>query len=174
MKKFLTLLFFCFSLSNYAQNLSLEELITLRKLDLASIEERLSAKGWTYLKGEEATKDELGSINFAYKKKSYNESAESFCTYLYSYDSSTAIISLRLSSLPKYNEYMSKIKSYGCKLISSRIIKERIEKVYQGATTTFQISIANKETKYKTVLKTTYHLALFENSDYALHFSESE
>lgn len=69
MKNIYILLLFCFSLSNYSQNISLEELMNLRKVDVANVEERLSTKGWSFLSSKEETEGSYGVVDFAFKKR---------------------------------------------------------------------------------------------------------
>jgi hypothetical protein len=76
--------------------------------------------------------------------------------------------------LIKYNAYLARIKSYGCKLINSSISDGRIKKVYQGATTTFMVSVETQKEKYSSSTKTTYQILIMDNSDYVINFSESE
>ncbi len=174
MKVLFTLLFFGLSITSYSQNLSLEELISLRKNDIANVEEYLSAKGWVLFSSEEGEDGSLDKVNFAYNKNEYSDSAESFLNYYYSDLTGVTRINLQIFNTIKYNPLLAKIKSYGCKLIDSTISDGKIKKTYQGATTTFMISIATRKEEYSESTDTYYTLSVLENSDYELNFSESE
>ena len=65
MKKKLSILIYSLS---FSQNLTLDELISLRKKDLATVEEKLTLKGWSYIRGEEPQIGNLGKATFAFNK----------------------------------------------------------------------------------------------------------
>jgi hypothetical protein len=174
MKKILTLLFFCSSLTNYSQNLTLDELIGLRKKDIANVEEYLTTKGWEFLSSNEGTDGAFNKAMFTFNKSLYDDKADAFFTYLNSNSTGRIRINLQVHKLEKYNAYLARIKSYGCKLIDSSISDGEIQKVYQGATTTFMVSVETQKEKYSSSTKTTYQIFIIENSDYELNFSESE
>ncbi len=166
------LLFFC--LTSYSQNLTLDELIRLRKKDIAGVEEFLTAKNWSFLSSEEPKSDTLGSATFAYGKNDYDDKAQSFIIYYYSDNSWFKRIFIQVVSKEKYNFFLARIKSLGCKLIDSSISDGRIKKVYQGATTTFIINISSKKEEIFEVTKSSYHINIIENYDYELNYGVSE
>ena len=72
------------SLSNlYCQNLTIDELVSLRKKSFGNVEEILSEKKWSFVNGSEATSETMGSANFAYNKQDYSDNAESFFEFVY-------------------------------------------------------------------------------------------
>jgi hypothetical protein len=148
--------------------------MNLRKVDVANVEERLSTKGWSFLSSKEETEESYGVVDFAFNKKSYNDTADSFLTYYFSNYIGRTRVNLQVHNLTKYNAYLARIKSYGCKLIDSSISDGSIKKVYQGATTTFMVSVETQKEKYSSSTKTTYQIFIIENSDYELNFTESE
>lgn len=174
MKNIYILLLFCFSLTNYSQNLSLEEVMSLRKLDVANVEERLATKGWSFLSSKEGTEESLGVVDFAFNKRAYDDTADSFLTYYFSNYTGRTRVNLQVHNLIKYNAYLARIKSYGCKLIDSSISDGSIRKVYQGVTTTFMVSVGTQKEDFSSTSKTTYQIFIIENSDYELNFTESE
>jgi hypothetical protein len=174
MKKTFIFLLFCFSVTNYSQNLTLDELISLRKKDIANVEEYLTTKGWEFLSSNEGIDGAFNKASFTFNKSPYDDKADAFFTYLNSNITGRIRVNFQVHKLEKYNAYLARIKSYGCKLIDSSISDGEIKKVYQGATTTFIVSVETQKEKYSSSTKTTYQIFIIDNSDYELNFSESE
>lgn len=172
MKIKLTLVFILIYTLSFSQNLTLDELIGLRKRDLATVEEKLTLKGWSFIRGEEPQSGNLGKATFAYNKSSYEDKAESFINYLYSDFSDRKRIDIQIVKKEKYNLFLARIKALGCKLIDSNISDGNIKKIYQGATLTFIISIATQKEDYSST-STLYHFFVIENSDYRINFDEN-
>lgn len=154
--------------SVFAQNITLNELILLRKKDIVNVEEYLSSKKWSYLKGENPTSETFGKVIFSYGKNNYDDKAESFINYYYSGKTDRKRIEIQLSKSEKYNDFISQIKSFGCKVIDSRIEENQIIKVYQGTTITFEITITTQKEYSST--STSYLVFIVENEDYAINF----
>jgi hypothetical protein len=169
MNKTFTLLFILIYSLSFSQNLTLDELISLRKKDLATIEEKLTLKGWSYIRGEEPQIGNLGRASFAYNKSKYDDTAESFISYLYSDVTETKRITIQTVKKEKYNLFLGRIKALGCKLIDSNISNGDIKKVYQGATLTFIISISTQKNDFSST-STLYKLIMMDNSDYRNNF----
>lgn len=172
MKKTFSLILFCLSLTNYAQNLTLDELISLRKKNIANVEEYLTAKGWEFLSSNEGIDGAFNKVSFTFKKSVYDDKAEAFFSYLNSNVTGRIRVNLQVHKPEKYNAYLARIKSYGCRLIHSSIADGEIKKVYQGTTTTFMVSIETQKEEYSSSAKTLYQIFIIENLDYALNFSE--
>ena len=170
-KTFTSLLILIYSLS-FSQNLTLDELIGLRKKDLATVEEKLTLKGWSYIRGEEPQIGNLGKATFAYNKSTYEDKAESFINYLYSDVTDRKRIDIQIVKKEKYNLFLGRIKALGCKLIDSNISDGDIKKVYQGATLTFIISISTQKDDFSSTA-TLYHFFVIDNSDYRNNFDEN-
>ena len=171
MKNIYTWFFLLISFITYSQNLTLDELLSLRKKDLATIEEKLTLKGWSFIKGTEPDYSNLGEATFAFNKSSYEDKAESFLSYMYSDVRERKRIDIQISKKDKYNLYLARIKSLGCKLIDSKISDGSIKKAYQGATTTFIVTISTQEDFQST--KTVYHILIVDNIDYRVNFQEN-
>lgn len=171
MKILFTLLLFGLSITSNSQNLTVEEILSLRKKDIANVEEHLTAKGWMFLSSEEGKDGDLNYADFAYNKSTYNDNADSFLSYFYSETSAITRIKLQIHSPAKYNAYLARIKSFGCKLIDSNVSESLIEKVYQGATTTFRITIETKKSEYESSSYTSYRILIMANSDYELSYA---
>jgi hypothetical protein len=122
------LIFALCTISCYSQNLTLDEILTLRKKDLAGVEEYLSMKGWSFVSSKEGSDESLGNADFAYNKGSFNNKAEAFLIYLFSKSSEYKRITLQISKKEKYTSYLTRVKSFGCKLIDSEINDGSIKK----------------------------------------------
>jgi len=169
MKKIIILVLISFSGLSQAQNLSFDQVINLRKQNLATVEEYLTSKNWSFLDGTEPTYERLGNATFTYKRSMYDDKAECFFKYMYSQNSDRKRISVQLVKKDIYNTYLARIKSLGCKLIKSEIVDGSLEKTYQGATTTIRISIStNKEDFYSS--KTIYYFFILDNEDYFINY----
>jgi hypothetical protein len=172
MNKTFTLVFILIYSLSFSQNITLDELISLRKKDLATVEEKLTLKGWNYIRGEEPEIGNLGTATFAYNKSSYEDKAEAFINYLYSDVSDRKRIDIQIVKKEKYNLFLGRIKALGCKLIESNISDGNIKKIYQGATLTFIISISTQKDDFSSTL-TFYHFFIMDNSDYRNNFDEN-
>ena len=171
-KVFVSLLLF--SLTSYSQNLTIDEVVALRKKNIANVEEFLTAKNWSYIGSNAPQSGNLGNARFAYGKSNYDDKAEAFIKYLYSETTGRKRISLQIHKKDKYNLYLARIKTLGCKLIKSKISDNGIEKIYQGATTTFIIDVKTQSEEYSSATKTIYHFFIIENSDYEVNFKDEE
>jgi len=172
MNKTFTLVFILFYSLSFSQNLTLDELISLRKKNLALVEEKLTLKGWSFISGEEPQNGNLGNATFAYNKSTYEDKAESFIKYFYSEISERKRIEIQIVKKEKYNLLLGRIKSLGCKLINSNISDGNIKKIYQGATLTFIISISTQKDDFSST-STLYNFFIIDNSDYKNNFDEN-
>lgn len=172
MNKTFTLVFILIYSLSFSQNLTLDELISLRKKNLALVEEKLTLKGWSYISGEEPQNGNLGNATFAYNKSTYEDKAESFIKYFYSEISEKKRIEIQIVKKEKYNLLLGRIKSLGCKLINSNISDGNIKKIYQGATLTFIISISTQKDDFSST-STLYNFFIIDNSDYKNNFDEN-
>jgi len=168
--KLLFLLLFVLPFDSLSQNLSIDELIKLRKNDIGYVEEYLTGKGWSFLEASEPSSETLGSATFAYKKNNYDETAQSFINFLYS-DFGRRRIGIQVNKVESYNAYVTRIKALGCKLVDSKIKDGEIIKIYMGPTTTFKISTSTVKNDFDS-RKTIYYVFIIDNDDYQLNFSE--
>jgi hypothetical protein len=164
MKNLILILFF-YTPALIAQNLSISQFINLRTKGFAEIEEVLTEKNWTYVKGSEATNSVYGSALFALNKNLMSDKAESFAQYIYSNDKSVIRFRIQISNNELYSDYIKQIKNLGCKLIKTNIEEHRIIKHYQGKTTT--IIIKNQSEKSDLgFTETKYIFLILSNEDY--------
>ncbi len=170
MKKNLFVLFIIlsYSLSN-AQNLTLAQILDVRKKDLGNAEEYLTSKGWEFLEAEEPEFDKMGSATFTYNKDDMSSRAESFLTFLYSDSAQNNRVSIQISKKIKYTEYINSIKSFGCKILSSKVEEGKIVKIYRGATTTFVIK-SGTSTNYYEEDTAMWLILVLSNEDFDINF----
>lgn len=155
----------------FSQNLTLAQILEIKKKDLGNAEEFLTAKGWEFKAADEPSSNELGSATFTYNKSEMSDLAESFLTYYYSDYSEVTRVYIQVNKKLKYNEYINSIKSYGCKLINSEVVTGRIVKIYRGATTTFRVSSGTSSNFYDedTAIWT---ILIASNEDYDINWGE--
>jgi hypothetical protein len=172
MKQFLlAFTFLLISNSVLSQNLTLAQILEIKKKDLGNAEEYLTAKGWEFKDAEEPTYDKLGNATFTYNKSDMSDLAESFLTFFYSSYSDKTRISIQVNKKVKYNEYINAIKSYGCKLIDSKIEDGGIVKIYRGATTTFRVS-SSTSSNFFNEETAVWNIFIVSNEDYELNWGE--
>lgn len=160
-----------FSNNFIAQNLTLTQILEVKKKDLGNAEEYLTAKGWEFLEAEEPTDVKLGNATFTYNKSDMSSRAESFLTFFYKRYSDKTRISIQVNKKIKYNEYINSIKSYGCKLINSKVEEGKIVKIYRGSTTTFEIKSSTSSNFYNEETAV-WKIFIVSNEDYDLNWGE--
>lgn len=150
MKLFITLLISgILSIPNaFSQNLTMSQILQIRNMDLGRATDFLTSKNWEFIEADEETEDSLGSIEFAFQKNVYNDSANSFFSYYFSEVYDIRRLSLQIHNKAKYTEYLNAIKGYGCKLINSSVEDGKIVQLYRGATTTFKITSSKSQNEY--------------------------
>lgn len=167
-------IFFC-SFYMESQNLTIDELASLRKKSFGNVEEVLSSKNWSFLNGSESNSETMGSANFAFNKQDFSDEAESFLEFVYNNTENEEICNHRILfqffDKVKYTTYINRLKSLGCKLIKTKIEDGNIIKIYQGSTTTFQISIIADKNELG-ITKTRYQFFIIGNVDYFLIFDD--
>ena len=151
-----------------AQNLSIEELASLRRKNYINAEETLAGKGWNYIEGSKS--GEFDTFKYTFGKNSYDNKAQAFLTYGFSSSSILTRINLLFFSDKKYKEYLSRVKAIGCKLDNSEIEEGRIIKYYKGKSTTFRFSISTSEDEFNSIY-TTYTIMILDNKDYEYNFN---
>lgn len=142
-----TLLLMTTSISLFAQNLSMSELISLVDKDVASVEEFLLHKNWLIIEANDR-EIEVGiskkiSVERLYSNIIFEYYSNPDFTLSCSYDSDNIVreVSVSPPTHNKYIEYLNAIKSYGCKLVHQSANIGGIWKIYQGKTKTFTISV---------------------------------
>jgi hypothetical protein len=171
MKKNLTLFLTLIGTICYSQNITLDDVLKLRKNDIGYVEEYLTGKGWTFLEAKEPTDEDMGTATFAYKKSEFDDTAQSFLYFMYSGFSERRRLALQINRVETYNAYLSRVKSLGCNLVESKISDGDIVKIYRGQTTTIQITTSTVKNDFDSK-KTVYNFFICENEDYIRNFQE--
>ncbi len=166
----LSLTLLVLSMSSIAQNLTFDEVLSLRKKSLSEVEEYLNARGWKFLEAAEPEGfDKLGNVTFTYKKNYTNDLAESFFSYYYSdYDNNRIAVQVHKPDI--YNKYLARIRSLGMKMINSEVESGNMIKIYQGKTTTVKVTISSQQEDYSDSHKTLYRFFILSNFDYNTYF----
>lgn len=137
-KYLLTLVAIIYGNLIYAQNLTLDEVISLNQKSLAEAEEYLTAKNWEIMSIEQEPDSKMDIVTFAYKKSKYSDKAESFISCLYHSSVKIALtVNIQINSVAKYNTYLSALKAKGVKLIDTEVKNGSIKKTYQSKSQTF-------------------------------------
>lgn len=145
MKKIISLALCLVFQYSFSQNLTLNEVLSLKTMSITQAEEFLTSKNWNYIgiKKKTSGEFEFDSFRFSYNQNIYTGNAESFIGLLNI--AGINLINFQVNNKYKHQEYLNKIKSYGCKLVDSGIEDGNIYKVYQGKTTTFFIDIISNQ-----------------------------
>lgn len=168
MKKILlaVLLFVFVGLS--AQNLSLNELISLRKMDLDQAETFLTDKGWNYKGGSTPDEGTMGIAKFVYTRRGDFNYAESFLYFYYSSFGQNRV-NIQINNKAKYLEYLTGIKKFAPSPINTKVEGDDLVKIYAGKTTTFEVTTSTGDNRYGET-GSVWLLLIVENSDYENQF----
>ncbi len=158
--------------STFAQNLSFDEVLNLRKKSLSDVEEYLNSKGWDFLKASKQDEEfsKYGYVTFSYKKLDHIDYAQSFIYYFFSEYYKNKIL-IQIFKKDIYNKYMTRINSIGMRLIKTDVENGSVVKVYQGKTTTVKLTIYSKKEEQSDSSKTGYHFFILDNWDYNTHLN---
>ena len=167
MKRILTIvLFVLIVIPASSQNLSLQQLLTVRKKNMAEAEEYLTQKNWSLINAESPTDDKYGGLSFAYNKSNFNDQAESFLlVYFSGSEDYPNRLNIQVHKKEKYNEYVAQIKKLGGKIYDSYIEEDTFYKVYQGSTMSYVISTSTQKDKFSSST-TIYNFFIAENEDF--------
>lgn len=170
MKRFLLFFGLLITSVTFAQNLSLSQLMTLRKMSLEDAEIKLNNEGWQYSRGKAPVLNRLGHAEFVYGAEDDFQFAEAFLSFLYGTDSESRVV-IQFSKLSKYRDYLTEVKGFSPTLIKNNIEEGNLVKVYQGKTTTFIFTSATTENKFGGDMPS-WTLAIMDNESYNLNYSE--
>ena len=121
-------LFFLLNLNlSIAQNVSVEQLISLRPKSPSEIEEFLTSKNWEIFKGAGNEWDLL----FSYNKSKFEEKAEAFIKIKFGETNALNKVQIQVASVTKYNFNLNRIKELGYKISSSLTLNGGIIKHYK-------------------------------------------
>lgn len=138
-----------------AQNLSLNELIALRKMSMEEGEIFLTTKGWKYKEGE--NNELFTTVQYVLNNKQ-NGSAEAFLALLYA--TTEHRLWMQFANAGKYNEFIASVKELKLRLVNNGIDQTgALMKEYQGATTTVSL----KTSKLRQGTATSYYIEMKDN-----------
>ncbi|MEG0187907.1 MAG: hypothetical protein RR578_02920 [Bacilli bacterium] len=165
MKKIFVLFILLIMPSVFGQNLTLSELLSIRKKDISGVDDYLTNKSWKFISGSEPDDESLGSISYTFKKDYMNDKAESFLNYYYSDYSSKTRLSIQVHKTNIINAYISQIKIWGGKIIDSYVDDGDMIKIYQGSTMTYRVITSTQDNDYGGT-STCYILSIYTNEDF--------
>ncbi|WP_322970680.1 hypothetical protein [Faecalibacter sp. LW9] len=165
MKKIFLLFTILLSFSAFAQNLTLSEVLAIKKMELGDADDYLSRKNWEYLGVEEL--DGFNVVNYAYKKSYYDDKAESFFKYIYFDSVDIKLITIQVNSKEKFNTYINQIKDWGGKIINTYIKNGDMVKIYQGSTMTYKTTTSTQQNEFDATTSI-YIIEILTNSEYEL------
>lgn len=167
---FFNIIFLIATINIYSQNLTIDEIISLRKKDITEVEEFLNTKKWSLLNANQPDNEKLGLMAFSFGKNEFDDKAQAFLGYYFSENSELKRIDFDFFDKIIYNNYLTRIKSLGCKLIDSKVNDGEITKTYQGSTTTIKITIGTKKNDFNSTY-TFYNFFIVSNEDYNTNYN---
>lgn len=151
----------------FAQSLTLSELLSLRKKEIAEVDEYLTKRKWSLLEAEEPSEENLGSLLYSSNRNSYDDKAKSFIRYFYSNDLNTKVFSIQFQSSSVLNKYVNQIKTWGGKLQKSYVEDGAIVKIYRGSTMTYKVVTDTQSNDFGSTI-TFFVLYIYTNEDFDL------
>lgn len=162
MKKLLVFFTFLVSIPLLSQNLTLNEVLAVRKMDLGDADEFLTNKGWMFIGANE---NENGNeVIYAYNKSNHDDTAESFIYYNYSDFNDIVLVSIQIVKPEKFKAYINQIKAWGGKMIKSYLEEGEIIKVYLGSTNTYVVRTSTQIDDYEST-RTVQNISIIANDD---------
>ncbi len=132
MKYIFTLAFLLIVQTIQAQNLSLDQLVSLQTKDLEYVNEFLVSRGWQFDSSQAETDDKMGRAVWAHGKSNFDpEIAEAWFDLVYSpgYEST---IRYQTHNKTQYTVIKNRMAALGMKLLSSEIVEDGLLSVYLG------------------------------------------
>jgi hypothetical protein len=170
MKAFLALTcFILFSNFIHAQNLTLDQVMSLRDKSLAEVEEFLTTRNWEMKNATEPDESNLGTASFAFNKNLFDDKATAFITYHYAGNVMFNRVNIQISTLQAYNLYMSRLKALNYKIVNSKVVSGQIVKVYKGKNLTVRVSSSTYNDEFAT--RTIYQFFICSSADYEIMFA---
>jgi len=163
---FITTLLMLFQNTCEAQNLTVDQVLSLRTKSLSHVDEYLTTKKWEMISANEPSEDKMGTLSFAYNKSNYDDKAESFLQYYYNNESTSRNrINIQVNKASNYNNYIIRIKSLGFKLQNSFVEDGDLVKVYEKNGITIKINTSTQKDDFSST-KTTYSFFVLSTSSY--------
>ena len=149
MKKLLITTLLLLPLTIFAQNISLEQIISLRTKTLKDVKVYLTSKDWKMTEVMKPSRDLLGSVDFALNKNNSTDTPVLVISYLYKNLSTDKIrISFKIYNEDAFNIYMAQLNSLGFKLQKYKDEDSDQEKIFQSNGITIKLSIKTEYSEY--------------------------
>ncbi len=168
---FLTLLILGF-ISN-AQNLTIDQVISLRTKSLVYVEEYLAARNWELLSAKDQTRTNFGEIIYSYHRKGLDYKANAFLTFLSHTDyPNSGRVMFQFSNLSKNSLFINRLKMLGFKLADSGIKDGSITKIYKNKTLAIVSTTSIIEDEVSSSSINSYKFYLFDLIDFEINYQE--
>ncbi|MES2574768.1 MAG: hypothetical protein V4572_07485 [Bacteroidota bacterium] len=137
------------NLTGYSQNISLDEIISIKNKNLLDVKNLLIPKGWFIFSELEPTKSESGVFVFAVKSKSKNKhqdfsTYESFIKYHFTLDSKVDKINYNTRSEKAYKTILKRLGELNYKKISNENEIESNKMIFSNEKNLIEISTMRK------------------------------
>lgn len=163
-KKTLLLLFIVtLALNLKAQRLTLDDLITVQKADLAGLTSFLGSKGWEFNSSTLPTAHNYGEISFVHSKQEFEEKASAWLHFLYSDSLATRVV-YQTASREVLQSFKQKIAAYGMEQASQSVAEGAISTSYTGK----NYAVVVTHTITNDYNQPVYLFTLYDKTDYLL------
>jgi tetratricopeptide (TPR) repeat protein len=151
-----------------SQNITLDEVISLRSKSLSYVEEYLTLRKWQMYDVTKGNNENMAEVSFSLNKSKFDDKAESFFNFYYDEDSKIPNkISLQIISVIKYNLFLSRVKSLGYKLLNSEILKNKLVKTFKLNKIFIKVSTTVSKTEdILSVRNTNYFFEILKQNEY--------
>lgn len=160
-----SLLFFSLS---FSQNLTINELISLREKHFTEVTEYLMNKNWEYGNENNPNGKTMGNISYSFDKQNSKSENVYFLSFYYLNNSPNRLEFQTLQN-EKYRLYIAQMKSLGLKKIYSKKEKNKSTEIYQGKKVSIKASIETEKDN-DIGQKTYYFFLVLSNNDYIKNF----
>lgn len=140
--------------NTFAQNLSFDEFVELKKKNLSGFKEYLNSKGWDVL--EDETNFEDKNTN-----KLMHKATGSNIEFISDSEKQNNKISLLITQKDSYTQYLAKMNALGYRLIKAEVEKGDIIKIYQGKKNSIKVTTITNNTNYSSPTTNSYVFLIF-------------
>jgi hypothetical protein len=169
-KNHLLTLFMCLVASmSYAQSMSVDEIIGLRKKNLSVFETYLKSKGWTATGTGMLSIRDTEDPNVTKNKVFYNN-LDTYIEHSISRNSKSNRITIQVSDKDIYSKYAARMLALKYRLIKSELVNGDIVKVYQGKNDLIKLTTLIKREENSYISKTYYNFLILSTEDYVLNY----
>ena len=160
MKKILITTLLLLPLSIYAQDISLEQVLSLKSKTLKEVKAYLTSKNWKMTEVMNPSRDLLGSVDFVLYKNKSNDTPVLAISYLYKNSSTDRNrITFKIYNETAFDNYLTQLNSLGFKLQKNDDEASDQEKIYQLNAITIKVKTKAEYLEY-------YSFFILSTSDY--------